>query len=178
MTTLDNAKARGLAARSLAMQAPRAKMIETERTRLSREISALLHDAKGFDEACKLAVDLLHNEVDAYDWTGIYMVEGDYLVATYYRGDPTPHARIKIGEGVCSLAVAREQTVIIPDVSKEPVYLACSGKTKSEIVVPLIRNGRVVGEIDIDSHTLDVFGEHDKALLEKTAYLLSRLYGK
>lgn len=174
MNTSDTAKSAGAGASA---KPPRAKMAEAECARLSREMSTLLHKATSFDEACKLAVDLLHNEVDAYDWTGIYMVEGDYLVATYYRGDPTPHARIKIGEGVCSLAVSREQTVIVPDVSKESVYLACSGKTKSEIVVPLIKNGRVIGEIDIDSHTLDVFGEHDRALLEKTAYLLSRLHG-
>ena len=177
MNNIEKNKTTNVVARSIAKQ-PRAQLTEAQRASLSKEISTLVREALDFGAACKDVVDLLHNEVEAYDWTGVYMVDGDYLQTIYYRGDPTPHEKIKIGEGVCSLAVSREETVIIPDVSKEPVYLSCSGKTKSEIVVPLIKKGKVIGEIDIDSHTLDAFGENDKQLLEKAAYLLSRAFEK
>jgi GAF domain-containing protein len=172
MKTVDTPKPKT----AVPLSVPGKRLSHLRQAQMGSELSNMLRNAKTFGEACKMAVDFLHDSMDAYDWTGIYMVNGDFLDVLYYRGEPTPHSRIKIGEGVCSLAVEREKTVIVPDVSKEPVYLACSGKTKSEIVVPLILKGRVIGEIDIDSHALDSFSENDRLLLEKTAYLLSRLY--
>lgn len=151
-------------------------MDQTKIREINGRIAELTKASKTFDEACKKVIDYLHDTFDTYDWTGIYMVEGEHLIATYYRGAPTPHEKIKIGEGVCSMAVELNATVIIPDVKAEPRYLSCSGLTKSEIVVPIIKSGTTVGEIDIDSHQLDAFSEDDKNILERAAYRLSRFY--
>lgn len=94
----------------------------------------------------------------SFDWVGIYLLKGSTLILGPYLGEATEHAQIKIGKGICGTAVAMNKDLNVPDVSKEENYLACSIKTKSELVV-LIRdqNQKVVAQIDIDSHTLDAF---------------------
>jgi L-methionine (R)-S-oxide reductase len=95
-----------------------------------------------------------------YNWTGFYMLDpGDpgTLVLGPFVGDPTPNVRIPVTEGICGAAVATGETVIVDDVNSDPRYLSCSIKTRSEIVVPIYVKGRVVGEIDIDSHDLAAF---------------------
>ena len=151
-------------------------MNNLQKREINNRIAAMVKEAGNFHEACIAVIDYLHETFDTYDWTGIYMVEGEHLIATYYKGAPTPHDKIKIGEGVCSMAVERNATVIVPDIKAEPRYLACSGTTKSEIVVPIIKSGTTVGEIDIDSHQLDAFGQDDQDILERAAFRLSRLY--
>jgi GAF domain-containing protein len=91
------------------------------------------------------------------------------LVLGPFRGARTDHVRIPVSEGICGVAVARGETIIVPDVSSDSRYLACSLETKSEIVVPIRVLGKIIGEIDIDSHTLDAFDGEDKAFLEKCA---------
>ena len=106
------------------------------------------------------------------NWTGFYMLDpadAEMLVVGPYVGDPTPHVRIPIHEGICGAAAASGETVIVDDVNADPRYLSCSIQTKSEIVVPVYAHGRVIGEIDIDSHTPAAFGEADRALLEQIA---------
>jgi GAF domain-containing protein len=87
------------------------------------------------------------------------------LVLGPYHGAPREHARIPVSEGICGAAVAQGETVIIDDVSEDPRYLACSIETRSEIVVPIRADGKIVGEIDIDSHTLNAFGAEDRIFL-------------
>lgn len=125
------------------------------------------------------AVKVLKGSVSHYDWVGIYLVEGDKLVLNTYLGRPTEHNVIDIGDGICGAAVIEERTVIVPDVRKDPRYIACSLETKSEIVVPIFDGAgrRCMGEIDIDSDTPDAFDEEDKAFLEKVASSLSRIFG-
>jgi L-methionine (R)-S-oxide reductase len=109
------------------------------------------------------------------NWTGFYMLDpadAEMLVVGPYVGDPTPHVRIPIQEGICGAAAASGQTVIVDDVNADPRYLSCSIQTKSEIVVPIYAHGRVIGEIDIDSHTPAAFGEADRALLEEIARIV------
>lgn len=111
-----------------------------------------------------------------YNWTGFYMLDptdSSMLVLGPFIGDPTPHLRIPVTEGVCGAAVASEQTVIVDDVNADPRYLSCSIKTKSEIVVPIRANGSVVGEIDIDSHTPAAFTDVDRLFLEETARIIA-----
>ncbi len=124
------------------------------------------------DDRLHSAVRILADGVPKYTWTGIYLLEGDTLVLHNQVGQPTPHERIPVGQGICGLAVTERKTVVVPDVGENPRYLACSHETRSEIVVPIFCGGEVVGEIDIDSNLLDAFDEEDRILLEETARLL------
>jgi len=94
------------------------------------------------------------------------------LVLGPYTGDPTPHVRIPVTQGICGAAVATGQTVIVDDVNADPRYLSCSIKTKSEIVVPIYAHNRVIGEIDIDSHDPAAFTEADRTFLEAAAQIV------
>ena len=119
-------------------------------------------------------VDLLHDRVEHYSWVGIYLVEGDDLVLGPWQGpEATEHVRIPVGQGVCGAAAASGETEIVDDVNADPRYLSCFPSTRSEIVVPIARNGQVVGEIDIDSDRPAAFSEEDRHFLERVAELLS-----
>lgn len=95
------------------------------------------------------------------------------LVLHNQIGLPTPHERIPIGQGICGLAARERRSVVVPDVTRDPRYLACSLATRSEIVVPIMRGPEVLGEIDVDSDRLDAFGDEDRVLLEETAELVA-----
>jgi L-methionine (R)-S-oxide reductase len=119
-------------------------------------------------------VDALHDEVEHYSWVGIYLVEGHDLVLGPWRGpQATEHVRIPVGQGVCGAAAATGMTEVVDDVNADPRYLACFPSTRSEIVVPIAHDGRVVGEIDIDSDRPAAFGDDDRELLERVAVLLA-----
>jgi len=121
-------------------------------------------------------VDLLHDRVAHYSWVGIYLVEGDDLVLGPWKGpEATEHVRIPVGQGICGAAAATGQTEVVDDVNADPRYLACFPSTRSEIVVPISRNGSVTGEIDIDSDRPAAFGEDDRAFLERVAELIAPL---
>ena len=130
------------------------------------------------DEAADLqaVVDLLHDRVEHYSWVGIYLVEGDDLVLGPWKGpQATEHVRIPVGQGVCGAAAASGETEVVDDVNADPRYLACFPSTRSEIVVPIVDDSRVVGEIDIDSDQPAAFGDADRELLERIAGLIARL---
>lgn len=118
------------------------------------------------------AVALLKEQPD-YSWVGIYLLDGNELVLGPYLGKPSPHTRIPLGRGICGAAATEKQTIIVDDVNADPRYLACSIETKSEIVAPIMLNGVVLGEIDIDSDTHAAFGESDKQLVEAVAAMLA-----
>ena len=99
-------------------------------------------------------------------WVGFYIVKGDELVLGPFQG-PIACTRIRIGRGVCGTAWKEVRTLIVPDVEQFPGHLACSSDSKSEIVVPMIRQGEVVGVLDIDSDTLDSFDTVDARYLEE-----------
>jgi L-methionine (R)-S-oxide reductase len=99
-------------------------------------------------------------------WVGFYLVKNDELVLAPFQG-PVACTRIKKGRGVCGAAWQREQTLIVPDVEKFPGHIACSSLSKSEIVVPLIKNNKVIGVLDVDSELLEQFDETDKKYLEE-----------
>jgi L-methionine (R)-S-oxide reductase len=107
---------------------------------------------------------------DRFDWVGVYMVEGGELVLGPYRGPaPTGHERIPMGEGVCGAVAESGETEVVPDVSARGGHIQCFIGTKSEVVAPIVRNGRVVGVLDIDSDTLDAFGPDEVKLVEDAA---------
>ena len=98
-------------------------------------------------------------------WVGFYLVKGDELVLGPFQG-PVACTRIKKGRGVCGTAWLNARTLIVQDVQKFPGHISCSSLSRSEIVVPLIRNNEVIGVLDVDSEALDHFDETDKNYLE------------
>ena len=130
------------------------------------------------EEAADLqaVVDLLHDRVEHYSWVGVYLVEGDDLVLGPWKGpQATEHVRIPVGQGVCGAAAASGETEVVDDVNADPRYLACFLTTRAEMVVPIAREGRVLGEIDIDSDQPAAFGDADRELLEHVAGLIALL---
>lgn len=120
------------------------------------------------------AVELLHDRFDHYSWVGVYLVEGDELVLGPWQGpQATEHVRIPVGQGICGVAAASGVTEIVDDVNADDRYLACFPSTRSEIVVPIHFQGRVIGEIDIDSHRPSAFDAEDRAFLEHVARMVS-----
>jgi L-methionine (R)-S-oxide reductase len=126
------------------------------------------------DEVLRRVVDVLHDRFDHYSWVGIYLLEGDDLVLGPWKGpQATEHVRIPVGQGICGAAAASGRTEVVDDVNADARYLACFPSTRSEIVVPISYERRVVGEIDIDSDEPTAFGEADRAFLERVAVLIS-----
>jgi L-methionine (R)-S-oxide reductase len=126
------------------------------------------------DDVLREFVALVHDRFEHYSWVGVYLVEGDDLVLGPWRGpEATEHVRIPVGQGICGAAAASGRTEIVDDVNADSRYLACFPSTRSEIVVPISFEGRVVGEIDIDSDEPAAFGEGDREFLERVATLIS-----
>jgi GAF domain-containing protein len=119
------------------------------------------------------AVNILKQQMPDYTWVGIYVLEGDRLELGPYLGKPSPHTSIPLNAGICGAAATHKETIIVDDIDADPRYLACSLETRSEIVVPIMRGDRVLGEIDIDSDKKAAFGPGDRELLEATAALLA-----
>ena len=99
-------------------------------------------------------------------WVGFYLVKGDELVLAPFQG-PVACTRIRKGKGVCGTSWAEARTLIVPDVEKFPGHIACSSLSRSEIVVPIIRHGAVIGVLDVDSEHLAHFDETDQFYLEE-----------
>lgn len=105
-------------------------------------------------------------------WVGFYIVKGEELVLGPFQG-PVACTRIKKGRGVCGSSWAQAQTLIVPDVEKFPEHIACSSLSKSEIVVPILRNGEVLGVLDVDSDELDQYDGVDQKYLEQVISLIT-----
>ena len=143
----------------------------------------LLHDVEQIVKTCEensalLAVcELLRDSVTHYDWVGFYLADPATRTLTLgpFAGAPTEHVEIGFGRGICGQAAERRETFLVQDVSKEANYLSCSVDVQSEIVVPILRGGRVVAEIDIDSHALAPFTDEDRAFLERVAAIVAPL---
>lgn len=126
--------------------------------------------------AMQIVVERLKADLPQYTWVGIYLLEGHELVLGPYLGKPSPHTRIPLNRGICGAAASQMATIIVDDVNADPRYLACSLETKSEIVVPIMRDGRVFGEIDIDSDRPAAFGDGDQVMLESVAQGLAERF--
>ena len=145
----------------------------TSREQLVGSIQGLAAGARNARELLAETVALLQRARPHYTWVGVYLLEGKELVLGPFVGKPTPHTRIPLNKGICGAAASSGKTLIVDDVHADPRYLACSLETRSEIVVPLVRAGRVLGEIDIDSDAPAAFTEEDRRLLEAVAEILA-----
>jgi GAF domain-containing protein len=148
-------------------------MTDMDRDGLLTAIRSAVAAAPNPESAMQQAVRLLKDGVPHYTWVGIYVLDGEELVLGPFIGKPSPHTRIPLGQGICGAAATEKATIVVDDVNADPRYLACSIETKSEIVVPIMRDGEVFGEIDIDSDQPAAFGAPDRALLEPVAALLA-----
>lgn len=117
-------------------------------------------------------VSAMIQETFHFWWTGFYRVVEGVLVLGPFQG-PLACTRIKYGKGVCGTAWKENKTQLVPDVEQFPGHIACSSASKSEIVVPIRRNGEVTGVLDIDSEFLATFDETDQKWLEKIAALFA-----
>jgi L-methionine (R)-S-oxide reductase len=141
------------------------------------EMAQLALDAKSPHDLMDRMVKLLHQRMLKYNWVGFYMLEAGeppMLALRDFQGAMTPHTRIPLHQGICGAAASTGTTVVVDDVSLDPRYLACSLETKSEIVVPVFAHGKVVGELDIDSHFPAAFKDEDRALVEYCAGLVGK----
>ncbi|UJH66317.1 GAF domain-containing protein [Allomuricauda sp. SCSIO 65647] len=136
---------------------------------IRKSINEILDD--NGDNATKKMQDicnLLRDNVTYYDWVGFYFKNGDRreLKLGPYAGEPTDHTIIPFGKGICGQVAVSNENFVVPDVSAQDNYIACSLTVKSEIVVPLFKNGENIGQIDIDSNTPDPFTQEDERFLE------------
>jgi GAF domain-containing protein len=130
------------------------------------------------DEKLETICELLQGGVAYYEWVGFYIVDASQkaLVLGPFVGEPTEHVRITFGKGICGQAAERQETFIVQDVSQETNYLSCSPSVQSEIVVPIFKDGEIVGELDIDPHTLSPFTQEDREFLEDVCQIVSDLF--
>lgn len=150
------------------------------------DTSAILSNAKSIINSNKKReqklleiCELLDSEVDVFNWTGFYLSDPNeerMLVLGPYVGEATDHVRIPFGTGICGQAAETLETFVVQDVSKADNYLACSVDVKSEIVVPIMKGDKFIGELDIDSHTKDAITPELKILCEKICIELSDLF--
>lgn len=116
---------------------------------------------------------LLWQEIPDINWVGFYKMEENALILGPFQGKPAC-IRIEPGRGVCGTAVQKDQTLLVPDVHEFPGHIACDGASRSEIVVPLHKNGAVWGVLDIDSPIVDRFTQADQAGLEQVAGVIEK----
>ncbi|MBC7119449.1 MAG: GAF domain-containing protein [Methanobacteriaceae archaeon] len=117
----------------------------------------------------------LLSSIPYFDWVGIYLLEGDELVLGPYKGPATPHVRIPLERGVCGRVARTGRASIVVDVLSDDDYLQCNESVRSEIAVPIKRDDRILGVLDVDSNRPAAFDELDKGLLEEVALIISRL---
>jgi len=146
---------------------------------LKIELAELAKNVTSAHQLMSEIVELLHERLSKFNWVGFYMLEtlpGEppILVLGPFQGAMTPHTRIPLHQGICGAAASTGKTVVVDDVNKDNRYLACSLETKSEIVVPIFVDGKVAGELDIDSHFLAAFKEEDRELVEYCANLVGQ----
>lgn len=135
---------------------------------LEPKVTAIINSTENRDSKLLAICQLLHDEIDYYNWVGFYFAnhENQTLHLGPYVGAATDHTVIPFGKGICGQVAVSNQNFVVPDVSAQDNYIACSFTVKSEIVVPLFVHGKNIGQIDIDSHHLDPFSSDDERFLE------------
>ena len=131
---------------------------------------------KSLPLVCNLAnVSAILFTLDNLNWAGFYLAKDNVLYLGPFQGE-VACTKIPFGKGVCGTSALKKETIIVPDVNQFAGHIACSSKSKSEIVVPIIKDNKVLGVIDIDAPILNRFGLEEKELLENVANLLADLF--
>tara|TARA_B110000902_G_scaffold248869_1_gene306461 strand:+ start:258 stop:710 length:453 start_codon:yes stop_codon:yes gene_type:complete len=135
---------------------------------IKSKIENIISSKTSLEEKLQAICDLLETEISHYDWVGFYFKNGDKneLKLAQYTGEETEHTIIPFGKGICGQVALSNKNFVVQDVSEQENYISCGWKVKSEIVVPIFVNEKNIGQIDIDSHTANIFNSDDEELLE------------
>ena len=145
---------------------------------LSLQLASLLEGEHDSTANAANTAALLYHTLPDVNWVGFYFLKGKELVLGPFQGKPAC-VRITVGRGVCGTAVERRESIVVPDVNGFPGHIACDSASRSELVVPLIQAGAIIGVLDLDSPSLARFDEEDRVGCEQLAALfLSSLHSK
>jgi len=135
---------------------------------LKKSINNIIDENTSVSEKLQNICNYLKQEIDYYDWVGFYFKNGDKneLKLAQFAGEPTDHVIIPFGKGICGQVALSNENFIVPDVTAQDNYISCGWKVKSEIVIPIFVDEENIGQIDIDSHTVNPFTKNDEILLE------------
>lgn len=146
--------------------------VEEKYNELGKQIKSLISRDDNLISSLSNFSAALKQTFEKISWVGFYILEGNYLYLGPFQGK-VACTKIEIGKGVCGTAAEKMETVIVPDVNKFPGHIACDPDSKSEIVVPVIKNHKVYGVLDLDSNSYNAFDETDKEYLEELSGFLS-----
>ena len=135
---------------------------------LQHKVINIISNSEVTETKLQKICDLLKSEIDYYDWVGFYFKNGNLseLKLTQFAGKPTEHTIIPFGKGICGQVAISNQNFVVQDVTEQDNYISCGFAVKSEIVIPIFKNGENIGQIDIDSHQKNPFTKVDEELLE------------
>lgn len=135
---------------------------------LKNNILSIIEKSNSKEITLQAICDFLKQEIDYYDWVGFYFKNGDKeeLKLAEFAGEPTEHTIIPFGKGICGQVAESNQNFVVQDVQSQDNYISCGWKVKSEIVIPIFKDAENIGQIDIDSHTVNPFSKQDELLLE------------
>ena len=141
------------------------------------KIINIIDNNSSVKEKLQTICDYLKQEISYYDWVGFYFKNGDKeeLKLNRFAGEPTEHNTIPFGKGICGQVAISNKKFVVQDVSEQDNYISCARKVKSEIVIPIFVDNENIGQIDIDSHTVNPFTEKDTELLEFVCNKVAKL---
>ena len=144
---------------------------------LKQNITTIIEGLDSTEKKLQSICDYLEAQVSYYDWVGFYFKNGnkEELKLAQYTGEPTDHIIIPFGKGICGQVAVSNENFVVQDVTDQDNYISCGWKVKSEIVIPIFVNGENIGQIDIDSHTANVFTKKDEELLEFTCLKVAEI---
>lgn len=148
-----------------------------ETTFLKKNIVLIIKESATLEISLQAICDFLKHEISYYDWVGFYFKNDDKeeLKLAQFAGEPTEHTIIPFGKGICGQVALSNENFVVQDVNEQNNYISCGWKIKSEIVIPIFKNGENIGQIDIDSHTLNPFSKKDEELLEFVCEQVSKI---
>lgn len=144
---------------------------------IQSKVIDIIHNNTSVEHILQGICDTLKNEIDYYDWVGFYFKNGDKkeLKLAQFAGKPTEHTIIPFGKGICGQVAVSNENFVVQDVTEQDNYISCGLDVKSEIVIPIFKNGENIGQIDIDSHHVSPFTKKDEKLLEFVCKKVSEL---
>lgn len=145
---------------------------------LKNNIITIINQSKKNESKLQEICDFLKQEISHYDWVGFYFKNGtkEELKLATFTGEPTEHTIIPFGKGICGQVAMTNENFIVQDVTEQNNYISCGWKVKSEIVIPILVQGENIGQIDVDSHSINPFSDNDTELLEFVCSRVASLY--
>jgi len=155
----------------LSIQEKKISKLTPKYAQLSLQLDALLTDEHNFYANLSNTSALLNQFFERINWVGFYLTDGDELVLGPFQGKPAC-VRISLGKGVCGTSAKKRESIVVPDVQLFPGHIACDSASRSEIVIPIVKNDKVLGVLDVDSPELNRFSEEDRIGLEAVVNIL------